>query len=62
MTDFLSPSVVVELQSAVGPRVTYQKGVDASDVDAEIPAGWQVDYSSQVETTTGWYACPLVRA
>lgn len=54
-------TIEVDLNNtAVGPRVIYADGTDAADVDAEVPAGWTVDYSSQVRTSDGRWSCPLV--
>lgn len=54
--------VVVDLESAVGPRVLAVTDADAAEIDGEIPEGWTVDYDSQVRTDSGRWSYPLVRA
>ena len=51
--------VCVELDTPVGPRVTYLDGVDEEEVSAALPAGWVADFSSQIDMRGGWRA-PLV--
>ncbi len=58
----VSARILVELDSAVGPRVRARGDVDAADIDAEIPSGWSVDYSSGVRTDSGGWSYPLVAA
>jgi len=36
--------------------------VDAEEVDAVIPDGWEVDYSNQVDADSGGFYAPLVQA
>lgn len=57
--------IVVEMDSPNGPRVTYG-AQDAATVEAEIPEGWTVDWSSAVSLAASGthavrYAAPLVR-
>jgi hypothetical protein len=42
----MTNNVTVELESAVGPRVLYQSDVPAEDLEAALPPGWAVDYST----------------
>lgn len=56
--------IEVELDSATGPRVTYGEQ-EVEDVEAELPAGWEVDWSSAhwisaLHTTPVRYAAALV--
>jgi len=55
-------AVIIDLDAAVGPRVWYADGVDAEEVDAVIPDGWEVDYSNQVDADSGGFYAPLVQA
>jgi hypothetical protein len=57
--------IQITLDGPNGPRVVYG-AQDAETVEAEIPEGWSVDWSSQIDlTATGThsirYAAPLVR-
>jgi len=55
-------SVDVQMESPVGPRVIYSKETATAVIEAAIPRGWSVDYTSQVETDSGRFSCPLVRS
>ena len=57
--------VEVDLDGAPGPRVVYGVDHDHDDVEAELPAGWEVDWSSAhrisaPHTTPVRYAAALV--
>jgi hypothetical protein len=50
-----------ELSKAVGPRVVYDSGADAGEIEANLPEGFSsVDWTSQVTLTDGRFAAPLV--
>ena len=58
--------IEVEMDTPNGPRVTYG-AQDAETVEAEIPDGWDVDWSSAVNLAPSGthrirYAAPLVRS
>jgi hypothetical protein len=40
------PTIEFDLQSAVGPRVKVYGDVDAEEVDAQVPDGWEVDWET----------------
>lgn len=52
--------VDVVLDSAVGAHVTYGEGADVETIDSELPDGWTVDYSNQIELAEGRFRSPLV--
>lgn len=53
-------AIEIELNGAVGPRVLYVDGTTELEIEAELPSGWTVDFSSQVRTDGGRWSCPLV--
>ena len=55
--------VVVRLGNhPIGPHVRYDDDVADDELDAEIPAGWCVDYCTpHVRTQCGQWSAPLVR-
>lgn len=68
-TDEAALEITVELDSPNGPKVTVW-GLDRSDqasadaqaeIEAEIPAGWEISWGDEVRTSTGGYAYPLTR-
>ena len=58
----------IQMESPVGPRVLTMPGAAIEDVEADLPKGWSVDWTSQVRiapagTDTGWeFSAPLVLA
>jgi hypothetical protein len=55
--------VIVELDSAVGPRVLVADGLSPADAEAALPEGWQVDWETPgVRTDSGRWSHPLCRA
>ncbi len=54
--------IEVNLDTPNGPVVEYGPEDDAAAVEAELPRGWRVDFSSQIKNgLTGRYRAPLVR-
>ena len=48
-----------ELDSPNGPRVLFPASADEPDF-SECPAGWRIDFDSQVRTRSGLWSAPLV--
>ena len=53
--------IEIELSSAVGPRVLYQDGVDAEEIEAALPEGYALSETQAVRTDTGRWSQPLVQ-
>lgn len=53
--------IVIELDTPNGPRVEYGDEHGAGEVMAELPKGWEVDWSNTVKIRPGVYRSPLVR-
>lgn len=54
--------IEINLDSANGPKVTYPRGTAAEDVEAEVPAGWEVDWeTTPADVLGGRRASPLRR-
>ena len=53
VVDEIMPSeITIELESPTGPRVRYPASIDVKDVEAKLPAGWSVDWSTAAASST----------